>query len=240
MHYKESFYITKPVWNNAFSFEKRELKKIFVPSIIEINNINEIQIWKEIVFIDYDFDWNIKEEIWLKNFYKINIKNKTIYFFDNHNHAFYFWHLARFQKIIWDNALLIHIDEHSDMRDPWVYLEEKDSYDLDKVFNYTNFELNVWNYIIPALKTWIIKDIIQIRNTINLQDYLIKKDYLPENIILNLDLDFFSPWLDFIDFNLKKQVILDAFNRSNIITVSTSPFFINQNLAIETFKKLFI
>jgi hypothetical protein len=58
-------------------------------------------------------------------------------------------------------------------------------------------------------------------------------------IILNLDLDFFQPDLDFINFELKKKVILDIAKKSSIITVSTSPFFINQELAVKKFKDIF-
>jgi len=56
---------------------------------------------------------------------------------------------------------------------------------------------------------------------------------------LNLDLDFFQPDLDFIDYNLKKKVILDIAKKASVITVSTSPFFIDQCLAVKVFKDLF-
>jgi len=79
-----------------------------------------------------------------------------IYLVDNHNHVFYFWYLARSQGIISDNTLLYHIDEHADTRDPGGYLLKPDSQDLQKVFDYTNFTLNVGNYIIPAEKEGLI------------------------------------------------------------------------------------
>jgi hypothetical protein len=72
-----------------------------------------------------------------------------------------------------------------------------------------------------------------------LEDYLSNKEINKSNIILNLDLDFFQPDLDFIDYELKKKVILDIAKKASIITVSTSPFFIEQNLAIRVFKDLF-
>ena len=59
------------------------------------------------------------------------------------------------------------------------------------------------------------------------------------DIILNLDLDFFQENLDYIDFNLKKKVILNIAKKASLITVSTSPFFINQGLAVKHFKELF-
>jgi hypothetical protein len=54
-----------------------------------------------------------------------------------------------------------------------------------------------------------------------------------------LDLDFFQRELDFIDYDLKKKVILDIAKKASVITISTSPFFIDQELAIKVFKDLF-
>ena len=237
--YKKPFYITEPVWNNAFSYEKRKNKKLYVPSLIEIDSFDKIKLWDEIVFEDYDFNNKLSSNKWLKNFYKIKWNNKDIYLFDNHNHAFYFWYLAKNEWIIWDDNTLIHIDEHADTRDNNKYLAKPDSNDLKKVFEFTNNILNVWDYIIPAKEEGIIWDVIQIRNTVNLEDYIKIKDNLSWNIILNLDLDFFQPDLDFIDYKLKKKVVLDAAKKASVITVSTSPFFINQELAIKVFKDIF-
>ena len=45
--------------------------------------------------------------------------------------------------------------------------------------------------------------------------------------------------LDFIDFELKKKVILDVFEKASYVTVCTSPFFVDQGLALEKFKEIF-
>jgi hypothetical protein len=58
-------------------------------------------------------------------------------------------------------------------------------------------------------------------------------------IILNLDLDFFQQDLDFIDYDLKKKVVLDSAEKASVITICTSPFFIDQELAVKVFKDLF-
>ncbi|MDR0771974.1 MAG: hypothetical protein LBF15_02780 [Candidatus Peribacteria bacterium] len=58
-------------------------------------------------------------------------------------------------------------------------------------------------------------------------------------IILNLDLDFFEPNLDYIDYDLKKKFILEVADKADLITVATSPFFINQELALKVFKDIF-
>lgn len=244
MFYKEWFFIDKPVWNNEFSFEQRINKRLFVPDIIDldINDLDQIKIQNDkdkIAFEDFWFDDKLSTNYGLKNFYRIKIKWKEIVLFDNHNHAFYFWYEARNRWIIGDNNTLIHIDEHADTRDNNKIILKPDSLDLEKVFTFTNEVLNVGDYIIPAQKEWLIWDIIQIRNTNNLEEYVSKSNFSSKNIILNLDLDFFQKDLDFIDYDLKKKVILDAVENASFITVCTSPFFIEQDLAIKVFKDLF-
>lgn len=264
--YSKPFYITEAVWNNAFSFDKRLNKKLYIPALKEISSFDEIELQddkEKIAFEDFWFDWILSTNYWLKNFYEITRPHpnpllkregieQKIFLFDNHNHAFYFWCLARNNGLIWDRNILIHIDEHADTRDPLEYLFKPDSLDLEKVFEYTNFwKVNVWNYIIPAIKEWIIWEVLQIRNETNLQDYLEKCNPHPnplpikergqeqQDIILNLDLDFFQPDLDFIDYELKKKVVLDAAKKAKLITVASSPFFIDQDLALRVFKNLF-
>jgi len=249
--YKKSFYIENKIWNNAFSFDERDHKKLFVPSLKKIDNFDEILLWNKIVFEDFDFNDNLSSCRGLKNFYDISPHPKgdgitaKIYLFDNHNHAYYFWYLARNNGLIGDNNFLYHVDEHSDMRDSGEYLMKPGSMDMGKVFNYTNFsDINVWNYIIPAQKEGLIGDVIQIRNEDNLLEYLthpLASSLKPNGrgIILNLDLDFFQPDLDFIDYELKKKVVLDIAKKATVITVATSPFFIDQSLAIKVFKDLF-
>lgn len=236
--YKNSFYITKPVWNNALSFEKRQNKKLYVPSLIEISDFSEIKLWDEVVFEDFDFDWKLVSAKWLKNFYNISWQNKDIYLFDNHNHAFYFWYLAKSEGIIWENNILYHMDEHADTRIPETIISYEESQDLQNIFDYTNFSVNVWNYIVPAVENNLIQEVVQIRSESDLLSYdFQKEETLP--VILNLDLDFFEPNLDYIDYELKKKVVLDIAKKAKVITVATSPFFIDQELALKVFKDLF-
>ena len=239
--YQKSFYITEKIGNNALSYDQRSNKELLVPSLKTISSFDQIEFWDEIVFEDYDFDDILQSCTGLKNFYEMTWKWKPMYLFDNHNHAYYFFYLARQEWYITDWATLFHVDEHADMRDPWKYLMKPDSLDMRQVFKYTNFsEVNVGNYIIPAQKEWLLWDVIQIRNEKNLLDYESGScDTYTWNIILNLDLDFFEPELDFIDYDLKKKVILDMAERADFITVATSPFFIDQELAIKVFKDIF-
>lgn len=233
--YNNPFYIEKPIWNNSFSYSQRNNKKLFVTNEI-IWNIEDLKLWEEIVFEDFDFDWNLVSYSGLKNFIRLKYNWKEIIIFDNHNHAIYFWAEAYSRWIITKNSNLIHIDEHSDMRDPWIYIEKIN--DLQEVFNYTNFILNVGNYIIPAQKSGLIKDIYQIRSEENIDNFSFEKIDKSVSNILNLDVDFFAPELDYMNYNNKINFVKKSIEKSDFITIATSPFFIDQELAIKIIKEI--
>ena len=114
--YQKSFYITEKIGNNTLSYDQRQNKKLYVPSIKTISSFDEIQLTPnpsldkrgehKIVFEDYDFDDILQSCTGLKNFYEIppltlplgkgeKKLRAPIYLFDNHNHAYYFFYLAR-------------------------------------------------------------------------------------------------------------------------------------------------
>jgi len=245
--YTQDFYIEESVWNNAFSYGERENKKLFIPKLKKIQSLEEVELLQKgtekITFEEYDFDDKMQSCYGLKNLYELEWKGKKVYLVDNHNHVYFFWYLARSLWIISDNVLLYHIDEHADTRDPKKYLLKPESQNLKKVFEYTNFFLNVWNYIVPAEKEGLIWKTLQIRSEDALNNYMdwefSQYETSHRKIILNLDLDFFEPELDFIDYDKKKNVILDIAEKSDLITICTSPYFIDQERAIEVLKEVF-
>lgn len=89
------------------------------------------------------------------------------------------------------------------------------------------------------MRSGIIDVILRIEDSIGMEKYAGYLKRPDESLILNLDLDFFAPELDYIDFEAKKQTILHFARQANLITVATSPFFIDQKRAIEMFKRVF-
>ncbi|MDD5213495.1 MAG: UPF0489 family protein [Candidatus Gracilibacteria bacterium] len=233
--YSKPFFIEKPVGNNAFSFDKRDNKKLFVTSLID-GNLSDLVIGENIVFEDFDFDFKLVSYAGLKNFVRFNYKGKEIIIFDNHNHAIYFWCDAYSRGIIGKNSNLIHIDEHSDMRDPEIYPENLDN--LKEIFDYTNFTLNVGNYIIPAQKFGLLRDIYQIRSEANIEDFSFENLDKAVSNILNIDVDFFSPGLDYMNYDNKIAFVKKSIEKADFITIATSPFFIDQELAIKVIKEI--
>ena len=247
-HYQKPFYIIDPTGNNAFDYQQRSEShpepQLRIAPLISLKNLSQLSenlhISREIAFSAED-DGKIKHCAGLENFLSLSDTYKPkqkIFIFDNHNHAFYFWHLARLQlPSLKSPATLIHVDQHKDSRIPATFLTPKQSLDLEEVFHYTNEILNVGNFIPPAFKTGLIDEMILIDSTQTLTDFqptsLGKKP-----IILDIDVDFFAPELDYIGNDNKLRLIRQLLPLANIVTIATSPFFIDQKLAIEWIEKI--
>lgn len=92
--YKNPFYLTEPLGNNAFSYEKRTRKILYVPPIID-GIFSDIRQGVEVVFEDVDEKNVLRSCIGLQNFIRMEWKGIPLVVFDNHNHALYFWYEAR-------------------------------------------------------------------------------------------------------------------------------------------------
>ena len=53
------------------------------------------------------------------------------------------------------------------------------------------------------------------------------------------NLDIFSKDMDYIPYDLKVSKIKDLIKKSKVITIASSPFFIEQDYAIKVLKELF-
>ncbi len=228
------FLIKKPVGNNSFSFERRKVQEIYVPSLIE-GRIVDLAVGQKIVFSEVfeEVEFNQKG---LEHIYYCPMAGKEVFIFDNHNHAFFFWMFG--YKKGWINAKLplVHIDQHTDMREPQTYLDIPDleNIDLKQVFEYTNFVLNVGNFIKPAKHLKLFSDVQIINSPKTLENPAIK------GALLDIDIDIFAKEMDYIDYDFKIKHIKKHIAQSSFITVATSPYFMDQGKAIEVIQELFI
>lgn len=229
---------SSPLWNNAFSYEKRKSLwsdcTIYVPSLIS-GDLNDLKIWNQIVFEEIDSKWNLSSHVWLQNFLHISKSGKGIFITDNHNHALYFRFQSYFQKTISAPISLIHIDQHTDMNDN-ENIFSLDS-DLDQISDFVNYECNVWNFIKPSIQSWLISEIQQINTEYKILNF---DTDIQSDFILDIDIDFRHP-----DMNIEKyQETIDKtrelISKAKLVTIATSPFFIDQNLAIKITKDLLI
>jgi hypothetical protein len=231
--YKEPFYLTGKQGNNAFAYEARGPEpKLYVPSIIE-GSLEDVQVGEEVVFSDHDDEGVLQACKGLKRFVRTSYKGVPLVVVDNHNHVFYFWYEALAAGLLQRGATLIHIDAHKDARVP-----EKpfSGGSLEEVFRYTNEDLNVGNYIPPAQQEGLLGEVEFVTSEAKLDE---GNFFERGNKILNVDLDFFAPDFSYISFEKGRDYILKQAERASLITVATSPFFIEQDEAIRRLHQLF-
>lgn len=290
--YTSWFRLKENVWNNSFAYDIRKQNnpdpQIYVTNIIEWT-LDDIQVWDKIVFEEIDSRWQIQSFVWLKNFVKLtnshsgptplvvlglqpesnNERKKNIYIIDNHNHALFFRYQELFNWNISKWIDLIHIDQHTDMNNnPNVIASPprwtKQSYSLQDIFHFTNYQCNVWNFIQPAIQDWLISEVIQINTEYSLlnnyrhcekwNDSLSrnggkailnqKKIATPtarndSDFILDIDLDFRHPNMWIEEYKQSIQITKNLISQASLVTIATSPYFLDQTLAIKILKDIF-
>ncbi len=233
MNYSKGFFIESPVGNNALSFERRgAAPRLWVPSLVA-GTIDDVRPGERVVFEDFDEHEVLQSCTGLEHLVRTELAGIPAVIVDNHNHAFYFWMEALTTGVLQPGATLVHIDQHRDTRVPE---RAYDGTSLDDAFHYTNFHLNVGNYIVPAQRAGVVGDAQFVTSGEALNDYgLVART----NKILNLDLDFFAPEMAYISFDAARAFIAAHLPGTALITVATSPFFIDQPRAVATLKTLF-
>lgn len=221
------FYITTPQGNNAFSYDQRLHKKIYVPSLIK-GGLEDIKAGEEIAFSDI-VDLKEVNAVGLRNFVHIGRSGQDIFIFDNHNHAFAFWAAGVHQGAISKGATLVHVDQHKDTRDP---VEWSAGHGVFEACHYANHILNVGNFIAPAVKLGWFKEVVQVGNA---ESFAVDP---AGPFVLDIDLDIFAPVMDYIPEGLKIFRLRDWISRASFITMAASPFFMDQNQALHYMRRL--
>ncbi len=228
----KGFFIKKPVGNNSFTFEQRKNKQIFVANIIE-GDLSQLAVGSEIAFSEI-VEGQQLNVCGLKNFVYFEKNGKNFFIFDNHNHAFFFWAAALYARELKYGLPLVHVDQHKDWREPDEYLPWKNlsEIDLTQAFDYTNQILNVGNFIKPAM-------ILKFFSKIEMIDNRAAFDRrFSEEVVLDLDIDVFAPTLNYIPYDLKMTAITHYIKQAKIISIATSPFFMEQREAVRIVKDL--
>ena len=231
--YSQPFWIEEPVGNNALSFERRgAAPKLWVPSLTR-GSLADVAPGDTVVFEDFDEHGTLQSCPGLSHLVKTSWGGIPTVVVDNHNHAFYFWIEALREGQLGSGATLVHIDQHRDTRSPERSFDPAST--LAEAFHYTNFHLNVGNYIVPAQQAGVVGETLLVTGEDGLHNFTFAGR---ENTILNLDLDFFAPEMSYLDFELVQRFVDRHLPAASLVTVATSPFFINQRRAITYLRRL--
>jgi hypothetical protein len=251
--YQKKKIISTAISNNRLNWDERENHTIIVPSLIEWT-LDDVVTGNETV-IEWEVSGKMTAGKWLKHFIFLRNSRVPTWIMDNHNHAFAFWHEAYWKWYIQKWVLLVHIDQHTDLATPgnlpaWKHPEESHEGIVEE---YTNTDLTIADFIVPALATGLISEAAMVtgedmdasrsfvwegeqltklppgRTTMN------EQRWTPKSLILDIDLDYFSQ-----GFDDEKTLATTKYwiEKADIITIATSPLFIDQEKALTVLKSL--
>lgn len=232
-NYSHPFWIDGPVGNNALSYDRRgPAPTLWVPAIVA-GTIADVVTGAHVVFEDFDEHGVLQSCVGLAHLVRTSWCGVPAVVMDNHNHAFYFWYEAVQAGRLRPGATLIHLDQHRDTRVPVRPLPAHAT--LEDAFRYTNFHLNVGNYVVPAIGAGLVGDVLFVTGDSGLDDFAFAGR---PNTILNIDLDFFAPEMSSIAFERARRFIDAHLSSASLVTVATSPFFIEPARALAYLHRL--
>ncbi|ODS52110.1 MAG: hypothetical protein ABS36_18320 [Acidobacteria bacterium SCN 69-37] len=231
--YVQPFWLEGPVGNNAFAYDRRgPSPRLWVPPLVD-GTVADVVPGTQVVFEDVDEHGTLQSCTGLATFVRTVWDDVPTIVVDNHNHVFAFWIEAFRHGHLEPGATLVHLDQHRDTRVPARGFDA--TWTPADTFRYTNIDLNVGNYIEPARRAGLIGEALFATGSSALDDRRVAGQ---RNLILNIDLDFFAPEMAYIDFETTRRFV-DAHRRTAaIITIATSPFFIDQTRAIAFLQRL--
>lgn len=120
------------------------------------------------------------------------------------------------------------------MNEPSERIDEACVGDLGYVAEYVNTKTQIASFIVPALESSLISECIQIRSEAKLEE-IASFDLEGMQYILDIDIDFFAH-----EFHTdsKIKLIKKLMPGASLITIATSPSFIDQKVALELVHKL--
>lgn len=228
-------YIRQPTWNNAFSYNERIALgsggKLYIPSLIQ-GTVADLGQGSEICFEEAE-NGKLISCTGLKNFLQTTFHDTPVYIVDNHNHALSFRHehtkTLNPQQLQSSTLNIIHIDQHSDIK-PNENIFSPD----DDINDFVNEKTNVGNFITAAINSWIVKDVIQIRTDYTLHAIQNSESKI-QNYILDIDIDFrVGKEITKADI----EIIRNVMKQAELVTIATSPYFMDQKKAILLIKQL--
>lgn len=244
MYYKEPINIIDSIGNNELSYSQRKILwsncTITVPTLMQ-GNFDDIKIWTDIVFEEIDHKWVLQSCRGLKNIIELNLNwtlhivHWKIFIMDNHNHALYLRYREYLAKCFDAWATLIHIDQHADMWIPNTKIDTTQCNNLDYIATYTNEVCNVWNFIQPAIDSWLIWDVIQIRSVTKLLESS-HQSLVTSNYILDIDIDF---RVDHTPTKEEISAVQTLLAWASVCTIALSPYFMPIEQSIAVTKLLF-
>lgn len=142
------------------------------------------------------------------------------------------------QDILWRESLMsgafsfsVNLSHRSEIK----LLEQEERMEY-LAWLYTNYVLNVGNFIPPIYKSAQFDRYNCIDSAYKIEEMEREK---PGSFVLDLDLDFFSSDMDYIPWEKKIDFVKRLLEEAKLVTIATSPFFIEFERCEQVLKSLF-
>lgn len=235
--------LTTPLGNNVFSYDQRRLlwsdTTLVIPPPCKITTLSEVRLGHDVVFEEIDHHGKLQSCTGLAHTYVLNSHSAsfpTIVITDNHNHVLPYW-LEYLSTSDTSQSKLVHIDQHSDLWSNHNQINQSKLDDSQYTRDFTHLNCNIGNFITPCIQSWIISEMVQIRTEYTLSEIanLLKSSdkIFWHHMILDIDLDFWAPQMWIIDIEQTMTQVRILMDQADMITIATSPYFIDQQLAID-------
>ncbi len=220
---KELLWKIESLWNQYYKKSSTKSPILSQSSYFIKRGVFNPQKSRECVFEDaYGEYYGLKESFFIKT-------SPPVYIFDNHNKALF--PFLEYKNCIKRPISIVHIDAHPDD----ALVSEKnipkiDKENIEKVYLGTKIS----DFLDCGERGNLIK---------NIQRVTQEKDFLhnpkpPSQYTLSLDIDIFGPEGAFTSLESKIATIAYYWNKADIITIATSPGFIDQQFAYKIIKIL--
>ncbi len=240
MFYKDQIQLTSDVWNNALSYHERFSQfgkaEIMLPSIKSIDSLEDITLSKAICLEEINESWILQSCTWLEHIYEFDHQGKNIILVDNHNHVLYF--RMKFVKDTLDSTQtsqisLRHIDQHSDLNTPDPLPNKNKLYDLEYIWEYTNYSCQISSFITPFFERYPETEFTRIKS-----EHQLLKTHVTPTTILDIDLDFWAPEMNIEKHHKTITLTRQLIQEAELITIATSPMFMNQKYSLDILHQL--
>lgn len=238
MYYSEAVTLNSLIGNNTFVYdERKELfgkAEIIVPQLVE-GTLDDVQLGDSIVFAE-KIDEQLQTFTGLQ--YLVHLTWTNTYIMDNHNHALY----CRYKELLAGSIKkwlpLIHIDQHSDMKEPVGRIDIEKEDNLHSIAQYTNEVCTIADFIQPALQREFVSECIQLRTEYSLLVSDASQEKYSRWYILDIDIDFWAPEMGIAEFDRTIYKTRELIAGASMVTIATSPCFMDQARAVEIVKLL--
>ena len=213
---RDGFLIEEPVGNNSFAYSSG--RSLYVAPVCRYRGHDSIKHGDDIVFWD-EWGGDLMSYTGLETqLFGVTEGSGTPFFLcDNHNLVLEAWEVVKDYS---PRLKVIHIDQHRDdakfAGDPVDYMR------TSRICDYIDFAKSAG---------WIESEHYSFTESEEFFSGVSSGDD-EGRFILNIDLDIFAPDVTHVSTKEKLAVIKEAMVNAELITIATSPGFIDQSLAI--------